>query len=62
MTSSLLHDMDRKRGQLLRDGYVILRQFVPAERLDRLRNDVEAAVEAGLRPASEESRKCGRDS
>ena len=45
MSYPLLQDMDRKRAQLLRDGYVILRQVVPPEQLDRLRNDIETVVQ-----------------
>ncbi len=37
--------MDNKRAQLLCDGYVILRQVVPPEQLDRLRSDIETVVE-----------------
>ena len=40
-----LEDMDHKREQLLRDGYVILPQVVPAERLERLRSDIETVVQ-----------------
>ena len=36
--------MDNKRAQLLSDGYVILRQVVPPEQLDRLRRDIEMVV------------------
>ena len=37
--------MDKKREQLLSDGYVILRQVVPPELLSGLRRDIEAVVE-----------------
>ncbi len=37
--------MDNRRAHLLRDGYVILRQVVPPEQLDRLRSDIETVVE-----------------
>jgi hypothetical protein len=40
-----LQDMDHKRERLLRDGYVILPQVVPAERLGRLRSDIETVVQ-----------------
>ena len=36
--------MNPKRAQLLSDGYVILRQVVPPEQLDRLRRDIETVV------------------
>lgn len=36
--------MNPKRTQLLSDGYVILRQVVPPDQLDRLRNDIETVV------------------
>lgn len=36
--------MNPKRAQLLSDGYVILRQVVPPEQLDRLRSDIETVV------------------
>ena len=38
-------NMEDKREQLQRDGYVILSQVVPAEQLDRLRLDIEAVVQ-----------------
>jgi len=37
-------DIDNNRAQLLREGYVILRQVVPPEQMDRLRSDIEAVV------------------
>ena len=45
MNPSPFQDMDRKRDQLLHDGYVILPQVVPPEQLDRLRTDIEAVVQ-----------------
>ena len=36
--------MNPKRAQLLSDGYVILRQVVPPELLDRMRSDIETVV------------------
>ena len=45
MSQSLLRNMNSKRAQLSRDGFVILRQVVPPEQLDRLRSDIETVVE-----------------
>ena len=45
MSDPLLRDMDSKRAQLLDDGYVILRQVVPPEHLDSLRQDIESVVQ-----------------